>query len=59
MNRNKVQPDDGTFGEYCIVKAGVAFKIPDNITDEEAATLGLGIATVVSPVHEFSGTASC
>jgi NADPH:quinone reductase-like Zn-dependent oxidoreductase len=29
------------------VKAGVAFKIPDAIDDKEAASLGLGIATVV------------
>ncbi|KAH6866088.1 chaperonin 10-like protein [Thelonectria olida] len=48
---NKVQPEDGAFAENCVAKAGVAFKIPDNISDTEAVTLGLGIATVVQGLY--------
>ncbi|EHK26390.1 uncharacterized protein TRIVIDRAFT_55711 [Trichoderma virens Gv29-8] len=48
---NKVQPENGTFGEYIVVKAGVAFKIPAAISDEEAASLGLGIATVAQGLY--------
>lgn len=45
---NKVQPDGGTFGEYIIVKGDLQIKTPDNLSDEEAATLGVGVSTVVS-----------
>jgi NADPH:quinone reductase-like Zn-dependent oxidoreductase len=51
---NQVQHEDGAFAEYIVVKADLQIKIPDNLTDEEAATLGVGIATVVSlpsPLH--------
>lgn len=40
--------EDGAFAEYINVKDGIALKIPDNITDEQAATLGVGVTTVVS-----------
>jgi NADPH:quinone reductase-like Zn-dependent oxidoreductase len=46
---NKVRPDGGAFAEYIIAKADVQIKIPDNLSDEEAATLGVGITTVVCP----------
>jgi len=45
---NSVQPEDGTFAEYIVVKGDVQIKTPDNLSDEEAATLGVGISTVVS-----------
>ena len=44
---NAVQHQDGAFAEYIMVKGDLAIKIPDNLTDEEAATLGVGISTVV------------
>ncbi len=44
---NARQNEDGAFAEYIMVKGDLAFKIPDNLTDEEAATLGVGISTVV------------
>lgn len=44
---------DGAFAEYIIVKAGPRAKTPDNITDEEAATLGVAITTVVSCTRHF------
>ncbi|KAK0621724.1 chaperonin 10-like protein [Bombardia bombarda] len=42
---NKLQPEDGAFGEYIVVKGDVQLKVPDNVTDEEAATLGVGVMT--------------
>jgi NADPH:quinone reductase-like Zn-dependent oxidoreductase len=39
---------DGAFGEFIAVKGDLQIRIPDNMSDEEAATLGVGISTVVS-----------
>ena len=39
--------EDGSFAEYIVVKGDVTIKVPDNLSDEEAATLGVGIQTVV------------
>jgi NADPH:quinone reductase-like Zn-dependent oxidoreductase len=41
-----VQHDDGAFGEYAVAKADVAMKVPDNLSFEQAATLGVSITTV-------------
>jgi NADPH:quinone reductase-like Zn-dependent oxidoreductase len=46
---NKLRPDGGSFAEYIIAKGDLQIKIPDNLSDEEAATLGVGISTVVCP----------
>lgn len=48
---NKLQHEDGAFAEYIMVKGDLAIKIPDNVSNEEAATLGIGICTVVSSVQ--------
>jgi hypothetical protein len=47
-----VRLEDGTFAEYIIVKGDLQIHTPENLSDEEAATLGIGITTVVclSPV---------
>lgn len=44
---NESQHEDGTFAEHIVVKAALAFKIPANLSNVEAATLGLGATTVV------------
>lgn len=44
---NKLQPEGGAFAEYIIVKGDLQNKTPDNLSDEEAATLGVGVSTVV------------
>ena len=44
---NKSQPEGGAFAEYIIVKGDLQIKTPDNLSDEEAATLGVGVSTVV------------
>ena len=42
------QIENGGFAEYIVAKGDVQIKTPDNITDEDAATLGISIATVVN-----------
>ena len=45
--RNRANHESGAFAEYAIAKAAVQRKIPDNMSFEEAATLGVAIMTVV------------
>ncbi|KAI0160283.1 GroES-like protein [Xylariaceae sp. FL1272] len=40
------RPDNAAFGEYLVATEHVAMKTPDNVTDEEAATLGISVTTV-------------
>lgn len=49
---NAVQPEDGSFAEYAVVKADVALKIPDNVSNEVAATMGVSITTVGQGLYE-------
>lgn len=42
---NNLQHEDGAFAERIAVKADVAFRIPDNMSFEDAATLGVGVIT--------------
>jgi len=44
--------EDGTFAEYAMVKGDIQIKIPDNISDEEASTLGVGISTVGQGLYQ-------
>lgn len=39
---------DGSFANYIIVKGDLQIPTPDNLTDEEAATLGIAVSTIVS-----------
>ncbi|KAI1131754.1 GroES-like protein [Nemania abortiva] len=39
-------PDNGAFGEYAAAKEHVFLKVPDNVSDVEAATLGVSVTTV-------------
>ena len=52
---NTSQPEDGAYGEYIVAKAAIAMKIPDNISDEDAATLGVGVATVGQGCYQSLG----
>ncbi|KAJ5290069.1 uncharacterized protein N7443_010322 [Penicillium atrosanguineum] len=49
---NAVQPEDGSFAEYIVVKGDVQMKIPDNMSFQEAATLGVGINTVGQGLYQ-------
>lgn len=42
-----MRKEDGSFAEYIIVKSHLQIHTPDNITDEEAATLGIAVTTIV------------
>lgn len=53
VSRNQAHPDGGAFGEYAVVKGDLQIKIPDNLSFEEAATLGVGVSTVVSLTTKF------
>ncbi|UKZ55215.1 hypothetical protein TrVGV298_009034 [Trichoderma virens] len=50
---NVVQPEDGTFAEYIVAKGDLQIKIPDNMTFEEAATLGVSVSTVGQSLYQF------
>ena len=52
---NKVEPEDGCFAEYAVAKGDVQMKIPDNLSDEDAATLGVGISTVGQGLYQSLG----
>ena len=45
---DRTQHENGGFAEYIVAKGDVQIKTPDNVSDEDAATLGISIATVVS-----------
>jgi len=49
---NEVNHEDGAFGEYIVVKGDVQFKIPENLSFEEAATVGVGISTVGQGLYQ-------
>ncbi|EPS29679.1 Protein TOXD [Penicillium oxalicum] len=49
---NAVQPEDGAFAEYIVAKGDVQIKIPDNLSFQEAATLGVGTLTVGQGLYQ-------
>ncbi|THC98053.1 hypothetical protein EYZ11_002479 [Aspergillus tanneri] len=49
---NAVYPEDGAFAEYITAKGDVQMLIPDNLSFEEAATLGVGISTVGQGLYQ-------
>ncbi|KAE8374909.1 chaperonin 10-like protein [Aspergillus bertholletiae] len=49
---NAVQPEDGSFAEYIVAKGDIQMRIPDNLSFQEAATLGVGITTVGQSLYQ-------
>ncbi|KAJ5819951.1 hypothetical protein N7474_005542 [Penicillium riverlandense] len=49
---NSVQPEDGSFAEYIVVKGDTAIRVPANLSFQEAATLGVGISTVGQALYQ-------
>lgn len=43
---DETQLENGAFAEHVVVKADVQVRIPEKMSDEEAATLGVGYVTV-------------
>jgi NADPH:quinone reductase-like Zn-dependent oxidoreductase len=52
---NSVEKEDGCFAEYAVAKGDVQCKLPDNISDEEASTLGVGVTTVGQALYQSLG----
>ena len=52
---NALQTEDGCFADYALMKGDVALRIPDNLSFEEAATLGIGITTVGQGLYRSLG----
>lgn len=49
---NKVEPEDGCFAEYVVMKGDLATKIPDSWSFEEASTFGVGVSTVGQGLYQ-------
>ncbi len=47
-----VHKEDGAFGQIITAKGDVQMKIPDNLSFEEASTLGVGITTVGQALYQ-------
>ncbi|KAG5661873.1 hypothetical protein KAF25_004112 [Fusarium avenaceum] len=52
---NAVQHEDGAFGEYITAKGDLQIHIPDDLSFEEAATLGVGVTTVGQGLYQSLG----
>lgn len=49
---NAVQPEDGSFAEYIVAKGDLQMKIPEHMSFQDAATLGVGINTVGQALYQ-------
>ncbi|KAJ4003818.1 hypothetical protein NW752_011945 [Fusarium irregulare] len=52
---DRTQHENGGFAEYIVAKGDVQIKTPDNVSDEDAATLGISIATVGQGLYKTLG----
>jgi NADPH:quinone reductase-like Zn-dependent oxidoreductase len=48
---NVNQPEDGAFAEYLIAKGDIQLRIPDYLSFDDAATLGVGVTTVIQGLY--------
>ena len=46
VGNNVIRKDDGSFAEYVVANGELSMKVPDNLSDEEAAGPPAGIGTV-------------
>lgn len=46
------QPEDGAFAQYILVKSDVQLRIPESISFEDAATLGVGVFTCAQGLYQ-------
>ena len=49
---NALQREDGAFAEYIVAKASIQMAIPEHMTHEAAATLGVAIVTVGQALYQ-------
>jgi NADPH:quinone reductase-like Zn-dependent oxidoreductase len=52
---NKCDVNEGAFAEYALVRESVQMKAPDNVTDVEAATVGVALSTVGLSLYQQLG----
>ncbi|OJJ54679.1 hypothetical protein ASPSYDRAFT_49796 [Aspergillus sydowii CBS 593.65] len=52
---DRTQHENGAFANYIVAKGDVQIKTPDNISDEDAATLGISVATVGQGLYKTLG----
>lgn len=52
---NALRLDEGCFAEYTVADGNIAYKIPDNVSDEEAAGMGVAIPTVGLALYQKLG----
>jgi NADPH:quinone reductase-like Zn-dependent oxidoreductase len=52
---NSEQHEDGAYAEYIAAKGDLQMKIPDNISFEEAATIGVGFITTGQGLYQSLG----
>ncbi|KAK0333243.1 hypothetical protein LTR91_024143 [Friedmanniomyces endolithicus] len=52
---NSAEAEDGAFADYLVAKGDIGMKVPENVSDEEAATLGVGISTVGQGLYQSLG----
>lgn len=49
---NSASKEDGCFAQYALSKGDVQMKVPDSLSTEDAATLGVGVTTVGQVSHQ-------
>ncbi|KAI0854684.1 GroES-like protein [Xylaria cubensis] len=52
---DQTQHENGAFANHIVAKGDIQIKTPDNISDEEAATLGISISTVGQGLYRTLG----
>ncbi|KAJ3076490.1 hypothetical protein HDU98_002934 [Podochytrium sp. JEL0797] len=52
---NAINHEDGAFGEVITAKGDIVSKIPDNLSFEEASSLGVGVFTVGQGLYQSLG----
>lgn len=52
LGGNSFQPEDGAFAEYIVAKGDMQINMPDHMSFEEAATVGLGATTVGQSLYQ-------
>ncbi|KAL3462460.1 chaperonin 10-like protein [Aspergillus heterothallicus] len=52
---DRTQLENGSFANYIVVKGDVQTGLPDNLSDEDAATLGVSISTVGQGLYRALG----
>ena len=55
LGNNVVRKDEGGFAEYCVADAELSIKVPDSMSDEEAASPPAGIVTAGMGVFQKLG----